>query len=98
MDRYAEREKDVRNLVQRIKDDIKAVIIEKGYRSEQVIKINASKAIKFTHLCLSQDGLTPSYTLFFRDNNGYYYHSDNVDDIPMLLEILRAMYHLPPNN
>lgn len=92
MDRYAEREKDVRNLVQRIKEDIKAVYFEKGYYAGQIVKFMfTSKPTDFAYVYVSQN------TLYLRDNDGYDFHSDNVNDITTLLEILRAMYHLPPN-
>jgi hypothetical protein len=92
MDRYAEREKEFRNLVQRIKEDIKAVYFEKGYYAGQIVRfIYTSKPTDFTYVYVCQG------TLYFRDNDGYDLHSDNVNDITSLLEILRAMYHLPPN-
>lgn len=92
MDRYAERKKDVRNLVQHIKEDIKAVYFEKGYYAGQIVRfMYTSKPTGFTYVYVCQK------TLYFRDNDGYDLHSDNVNDITVLLEILRAMYHLPPN-
>lgn len=92
MDRYAEREKDVRNLVQRIVEDIKAVYFEKGYYAGQVVKFMYTlKPTNFAYVYVSQN------TLYLRDNDGYDFHSDAVYNTTELLEILRAMYHLPPN-
>jgi hypothetical protein len=92
MDRYAEREKDVRNLVQRIVEDIKAVYFEKGYYAGQVVKfMRTAKPTNFAYVYVSQN------TLYLRDDDGYDFHSDVVYDTMALLDILRAMYHLPPN-
>ena len=92
MDRYAEREKEVRNLVQGIKEDIKAVYSEKGYYAGQIVKfMYTSKPTDFAYVYVCQG------TLYLRDNDGYDFHSDNVNDVAVLLEILRAMYHLLPN-
>lgn len=91
MDRYLERERDVRNLVQRIKEDIKAVYFEKGYYAGQIVKfMYTSKPTDFAYVYVCQG------TLYFRYNDGNDVHSDNVNDITALLEILRAMYHLVP--
>lgn len=92
MDRYAERVKEFRNLVQRIKEDIKAVYFEKGYYAGQIVEfMYTSKPSDFAYVYVCQG------TLYLRDNDGYDFHSDNLNDITALLEILRAMYHLRPN-
>lgn len=92
MDRYAEREKEFRNLVQRIIEDIKAVYFEKGYYAGQVVEFMYTlKPVNFAYVYVSQN------TLYLRDNDGYDFHSDAVYSTTDLLEILRAMYHLPPN-
>lgn len=92
MDRYAKRETEVRSLAQRIKEDIKALYFEKGYYAGQIVKfMHTSKPTDFADVYVCQG------TLYFRDNGEHDIHSDNVNDITALLEILRAMYHLPPN-
>jgi hypothetical protein len=92
VDRFAARQKEKFALVQGIKADIKEVLVEKGYG-------DFSKYAHFSITCKPDrfKGVAIMYnTLFFLDNEGNEWHSDNVNELEELLGILRAMYHILP--
>lgn len=92
MDRYAERLKEKSVLVQGIKEDIKAMLNELGYG-------DCSGYAEFRWSCKPDRFKSVGIefgSLYFKDNDGIEYHSDNVTDIEELLYILRAMHHIAP--
>lgn len=87
MDRFRQRQVELNNLVKGIKEDIKTMYKELGCNG-YVVFYDYCKPKKFDAVCIHCD------TLFFRDDDGYDYHSDNVNNVDDLLTILRAMHHL----
>lgn len=92
MDRFAKRLKEYNTLVRDIEEDIKAMLVELGYG-------DCSGYAQFNWTCkpdrFSEVGIDFG-SLYFKDNEGSDWHSDNVNDINELLSILRAMHHIMP--
>jgi hypothetical protein len=92
MDRYQTRFREKITLINNIKADIKDMLIELGYG-------NYGGYATFSYTCkptrFTKVGVMHS-TLFFVDNDNNEWHSDNVNDIDELLNILRAMHHILP--
>ena len=92
MDRYAERLKERRLLVQGIKEDIKAMLVELGYG-------DCAGYAEFHWSCKPDRFKSVGIEfgdLYLNDNDGETYHSDNITDLEELLYILRAMHHIAP--
>lgn len=92
IDRYQSRFREKIILINNIKADIKDMLIELGYG-------NYGGYATFSYTCkptrFTKVGVMHS-TLFFVDNDNNEWHSDNVNDIDELLNILRAMHHILP--
>lgn len=91
-DRYSARLKEKHTLISGIKDDIKEMLAEKGYGdcggfAEFML---TSKPDRFKSVGIDFGNL------YFKDNKGTDWHSDNVNDIEELLTILRAVHHILP--
>ena len=89
-DRFKIRLTEHNTLIKGIKEDIKAVLLEKGYG-------DTSGYASFNFTCkpdrFKQVGIDFGQ-LYFVDNSNCHWHSDNVNDVNELLSILRAMYHI----
>jgi len=91
-DRYSARLKEKHALISGIKDDIRQILSEKGYGdcggfAEFIL---TCKPDRFKSVGIDFGNL------YFKDNEGADWHSDNVNDIDELLSILRAMHHILP--
>lgn len=92
MDRFGQRLKEKHALVQGIKADIKAMLGELGYG-------DTAGFADFQWTCKPDRFKSVGIdwgSLYFKDNDGRDWHSDNVNDIEELLSILRAMHHILP--
>lgn len=90
--RFSSRMIELSTFVQGVKQDIKDRYKELGYRSEFV---------KFPFTCSPKDYIGVSLygnVLILKDNDGDDWHEDNVNNPLVLLNILKAMYHLQPLN
>lgn len=85
-DLYAENFKESVKLTFKIVKDIKSVYKEKGFTNQKVKLFNTTT--RYSAVEMNND------TLYIYDNDNQKWHSDNVRDIYVLLEILRAMYHV----
>jgi hypothetical protein len=92
MDRFGQRLKEKNALIQGIKADIKAMLEELGYG-------DCGGFANFQWTCKPDRFKSVGIdwgSLYFKDNDGSDWHSDNVNDIEELLSILRAMHHILP--
>lgn len=90
MSRFALRTKELSMFILNVKQDIKAMYHELGYKSE---------VVKFMFTCLPQDYsavYVSNGTLFLRDNDGNDWHEEYLNDVRNLMGILKAMHHLLP--
>lgn len=94
MDLFTKRLKEHTALVNGIKEDIKSILIDKGYN-------DCGGFAKFEYTCKPDRFIAVGIdfgNLYFRDNEGTDWHSDNLFDVSELMTILRAMYHILPKN
>lgn len=87
VDRFALREKQLRTLTNEIKNDIKTIYKDNCFKGYVCFNLSC-KPKRFDAVCIHYD------TLFLRDDDGYDYHIDNINDINELLEVLMCMYHI----
>lgn len=92
MDFYRTRLKEYNSLVSGIKKDIQSKLEELGYG-------DCAGFAPFNWTCkpdrFREVGIDFG-SLYFKDNEGTEWHSDNVNDVNELLSILRAVHHITP--
>lgn len=91
MDKFVVRLKELETFVCNLKEDIKSMYIELGYKNEFV---------EFMFTCVPKGHTAIAVlngTLYLKDNEGIDWHEDNLNDVLILMSVLRAMHHLLPN-
>jgi UDP-2,3-diacylglucosamine pyrophosphatase LpxH len=86
-DFYAENQKMIFDLTKKIKQDIKKVYNEKGFTDEKVVFFH-ERPYGYKGVEIDNN------VLYFYDDDNDKCHSDRVNDIDVLMSILKAMYHL----
>lgn len=90
MDKFAIRLGELQTFVRNLKEDIKTMYNELGYKNEFV---------EFMYTCVPQGYKAISVvnnTIFLKDDNNCDWHEDNIANVYTLLVVLKAMHHLQP--
>lgn len=91
MDKYTQRINELYTFVRNLKEDIKSMYNELGYKNEFV---------EFIFTCMPKGHTAIAVlngTLYLKDNEGIDWHEDYLNDVSILMSVLRAMHHLLPN-
>lgn len=91
MDKFAIRLEELQTFVRNLKEDIKTMYNELGYKNEFVEFMYTCVPQGYTALAVSNN------TLYLRDKDGLDWHEDYINEVSVLMSVLKAMHHLLPN-